>query len=440
MEKISESIKRYLLYIVTAYVLVDYVLRLSGMSFMVSLWDEFLFILLVGIWILLIAVKGIKPRASNLFIPLLIFYVAMFFIFFIKTNETAVAIMELRGLIQYTFWFFLAANLLSKRQEAKNICDIFIVVGLIVALYGIYQYIVGAEIPSTWVDKAETSIRTRAFSFIGSPNVLGSFLILEISIAFASFMVAKNWIKKRWYLLSSGIFVVCLVLTFSRAAWIVFFFAFILLSLWLDKRIIIALLILVCITPIVVPSVYNRVAYMLSPQYMASSAEGGRIARWSMAMDYWQGDPLTGLGLGRFGGGVAIANFPKSAYSVDNYYLKLGTETGLIGLAAFLFLVISVSRLGRRWLDEINDPYLKTLGTGIFVGLIAVLGHNMVENMFEFPLMSVYFWFFLGMLYALPRLEDRHEGTVPKLLAADQENMSIVEKRRDDTGETVPGA
>ncbi|MGR6837142.1 O-antigen ligase family protein [Syntrophomonas erecta] len=405
METKLENLQRFLLYIVTAYVLIDYGLRSHGPAVMASLWDELLFIAIVGLWILLVALKGIKPHGGKLLLPLLIFYGTVFFIYLIKTQETAIAIMELRALLEYTFWFFVAVNLVSGRQQVKNLCDIFLVVGVIVALYGIYQYITGVEIPSTWVDQAEAGIRTRAFSFIGSPNVLGSFLILQISIAFASFMATQNWLKKRIYLGVSGILLLCLVFTLSRGAWLVFFFAFILLGLWLDKRIILVLVVLAMLTPVAVPSVYNRMAYMLSPQYVASSETGGRIARWTQAVEYWQGEPTTGLGLGRFGGGVAIANFPGSAYSVDNFYLKIATEMGIVGLSAFLYLILSALRVGRRSLEQINDRYLHILGTGIFVGLVAVLGHNFVENMFEFPLMATYFWFFLGVLVALPLVE-----------------------------------
>lgn len=410
MERFSQALSRYLLYIVPAYVLVDYFLRLSGSSLLVSLWDEILFILIAGSWVLHIAVKGVKPASGGLLIPLLLFYSVVFFNYLAVSGEPAVAMMELRAVIQYSFWFFLALNLVSSKQQVKNICDLFLLVGLVVALYGIYQYIAGVEMPAAWVDKAEVGIRTRAFSFIGSPNVLGSFTILNISIAFASFMASSNWLKKRLYLGTAGISALCLVFTLSRGAWLVFFFAFILLALWLDKRIIIALLILAFITPVAVPSVYNRMAYMLSPQYVASSSEGGRIAGWSKAVEYWQAEPATGLGLGRFGGGVAIANFPKGAYSVDNYYLKLATETGLMGITAFLYLLFSVVRKGKRAVDRAPDPYLKVLGTGILVALIAILGHNMVENLFEFPLISTYFWFFLGVLLALPLISDPEVG------------------------------
>ncbi|MGI6452588.1 MAG: O-antigen ligase family protein [Syntrophomonadaceae bacterium] len=406
MQGLIKSVNNWLLYIVPGYVLVDYYLRNSGFGFMASLWDELLFIMLVSVWVIKIAQTGEKPLASSLVLPLIIFYVAVLFVFFVKGGEIQVAVVELRALIQYTFWFFLALNLVSTSQQVKKICDIFLAVGLIVALYGIYQYITGAEIPSTWVDRAEGSVRSRAFSFIGSPNVLGSFLIMQISISFASFMAARHWLKKRIYLGLTGISLLCLIFTLSRGAWLVFFFAFILLGLWLDKRIIALLIILALITPVAVPSVYNRVAYMLSPEYIASSEQGGRIARWSQAVDYWEGAPMAGLGLGKFGGGVAIANYPDAAYSVDNFYLKILTEMGIIGLAAFLYLVFSVLRVGKRAISLARDRYTAVLGTGIFVGLVAVLGHNMVENMFEFPLMATYFWFFAGILVAIPELKQ----------------------------------
>lgn len=409
MQRLFETINRYLIYLLTAYVLVDYLVRNTGLSFLSSSWDELLFILIIGVWILLSGVKRAHPIGGKLVIPLMLFYTVVFLIFFIKKGETSIALMELRAIIEYTFWFFIGLNLVQDRQQAKNVCDIFLVVGLVVALYGIYQYVAGVEIPASWVDKAEGSVRSRAFSFLGSPNVLGSFLILHITIAFSSFMAARHWLKKRVYLGTTAISFLALVFTLSRAAWLVFALAFLLLALWLDKRIILALLLLAVITPIAVPSVGDRVAYMMSPEYAESSAEGGRVARWSKAAEYWRAEPATGLGLGKFGGGVAIFAYPDSAYSVDNYYLKIGTEMGYIGLLAFLFLLLSGIRQGKKALDNVQDPYLRLLGTGIFVGLLAILGHNLVENMFERPLMATYFWFFLGILIAFPMLDKVRE-------------------------------
>jgi len=149
MQRLFETIQRYLVYFLTAYVLVDYLVRNSGLSFLASSWDELLFILIIGVWILLSGVKRVHPVGGKLVIPLLLFYTVVFLTFLIKNGETSIALMELRALIEYTFWFFVGLNLVRDRQQAKNVCDIFLVVGLVVALYGIYQYVAGVEIPAS---------------------------------------------------------------------------------------------------------------------------------------------------------------------------------------------------------------------------------------------------------------------------------------------------
>jgi len=102
-----------------------YFLRLSGSSLLVSLWDEILFILIAGSWVLYIAVKGVKPKSGGLLIPLLLFYSVVFFNYLAVSGEPAVAMMELRAVIQYSFWFFLALNLVTSKQQVKNICGPF---------------------------------------------------------------------------------------------------------------------------------------------------------------------------------------------------------------------------------------------------------------------------------------------------------------------------
>lgn len=81
MERIAETVNKYLLYLITSYVLIDYGLRHTGYSMLASLWDEILFIIIVGLWVIWAAIKGIRPIASNLLLPLLLFYAVLVFNF-----------------------------------------------------------------------------------------------------------------------------------------------------------------------------------------------------------------------------------------------------------------------------------------------------------------------------------------------------------------------
>jgi len=84
----------------------------------------------------------------------------------------------------------------------------------------------------------------------------------------------------------------------------------------------------------------------------------------------------------------------------------VGTETGWIGLLATLLLILTGLRRARSSLNAIDDDYLKIMGLGILAGLVGILAHNCVENVFEVPMMASYFWFFLGLVAALSQVQE----------------------------------
>lgn len=410
----------YTLFLVVAYVLLDYGLRTySPFPFLVGVWDELLFIIIVGILLVRTGLQKLSPQGTGLLVPFLLYLCVYVFLFIIKSPEISAAVEGLRVYLQYILWFFVAANLLFSRSQFKWLCDVFLLVVFMVALHGVYQYYIGVEIPTSWYDsKVETSITTRVFSIIGSPNILGSLMVLAIPIALASLLASKSYLKKFVY---GGVFLAmlaCLVFTFSRGAWLALGFTVILMGLWLDRRIIWGLLIVAILTPVLMPSVYDRLAYMTTSEYIASSERGGRLGRWTQTLATWQGAPATGVGLGRFGGAVAARFYPDDSFYADNFYLKTGAEAGWMGLISLLLLVVTGLRLARSSLDKIDDPYTLALGLGVLTGLLGILAHNAVENIFEVPMMATYFWFFLGLLVALPRIttgaggsEEQYEET-----------------------------
>ena len=66
-------------------------------------------------------------------------------------------------------WFFVGSNLLLNKGQARALVNWLVILGTLVALHGVYQYIIGVPIPENWVDSAET-VRTRVFSIVGSPQ------------------------------------------------------------------------------------------------------------------------------------------------------------------------------------------------------------------------------------------------------------------------------
>lgn len=259
------------------------------------------------------------------------------------------------------------------------------------------------------MDQAETAVRTRVFSVVGSPNVLGSFFVLMIPITLSQALAAGSKAEKIFYLACLAPMLASLIFTYSRGAWIAFAVGLIIYGLLYNWRILIGLVFGAFAGLMAVPGISSRINYLLSPEYLMSSSKGGRIERWTKAIEVWQAHPLVGEGFGRFGGAVADRNIPGSIY-VDNFYLKTLAESGIIGLLALILLFFAGLRCSLNSFNRLTDPYFRCLAAGIIAGLCGVLVHNSVENIFEVPMMASYFWLLLGTVAALPYMQ-KHSHT-----------------------------
>ncbi|NPV93438.1 MAG: polymerase [Firmicutes bacterium] len=403
------------LYLVVGYVLFDYFIRqFPGTSWLAGVWDELLFFSIIGLWAVGSLWDG-NPhyRPSALGWPIMVFVSVSTFLLLVVSPQFNIAFEGWRVVVEYILWYFVGLNLLSSRGQAKGLMITFLILGTVLALHGIYQYAIGVEIPSSWIDSQhETAVRTRAFSILGSPNVLGSLFVLIIPMGLALFLSEKEKARQLLYLTSLGLLSVCLLFTFSRGAWLSLAGALVFFGLRQDRRVIVLLLLVIIATPAIFPSASERLAFLTTPEFRASSEAGGRLARWEISLDRWERHPYTGLGLGRFGGAVANRHEETRWFYTDNYYLKTATEMGLIGLTAFLWLLLNCLRAGSQAIARLRDPYWQLLGVGILAGLIGVLLHNTVENIFEVPALTTYFWFWLGILVGLGQLDHDRVGNV----------------------------
>lgn len=397
-----------LLWLVFSYILVDYGLRkfFGTTSSLASNWDELLLIFTFLAWPVQMALRGkLTYRLTPLDFPILLYLAAAAFLFLARSPQLGIAVEGVRVYVEYLLWFFVASNLTLNKRQVRALINWLVLLGTLVALHGVYQYIIGVPIPSTWLDSTE-NVRTRVFSIVGSPNVLGSFLVLIIPITVSQLLSARGRLLKYFYALCLVPMVLSLLFTYSRGAWLAMAGALVIYGFLYNWRILLALMAGAYAAPRVIPGIASRIGYMLSPAYLLSSARAGRVARWNMALDKLQNHPLVGEGFGRFGGAVAARNIPSSNY-VDNFYLKTAAESGILGLAAFTWLLISGIRCALNSYRRLTDNYLKGLAVGLISGLLGVLLHNGVENIFEVPMMTVYFWLLMGMLAALPYLKGQ---------------------------------
>lgn len=158
-----------------------------------------------------------------------------------------------------------------------------------------------------------------------------------------------------------------------------------------------------------VPPVANRILYLLSPEYFASSMKGGRIIRAIDGFNLFVNNFWTGMGLGQYGGSVALSHKLNKSVSLDNYYLKTAVEMGIFGLIALLALLYGTVAWCSRALSKIRDKAQKEWARGIVAGIFGIVMYNLLENMLEIPLISSYFWMLAGVVMFLGYGQYRKE-------------------------------
>jgi glycosyltransferase involved in cell wall biosynthesis len=123
--------------------------------------------------------------------------------------------------------------------------------------------------------------------------------------------------------------------------------------------------------------------------------------------------PLLGVGPGRFGGTVAFlthspvyteyhVNLPTELTSIDLFWLHIWGETGIIGLAIFIWLMVQTERT--IWRAYRKGAFRRWHGitAGVFGIVIAFSLATFFGNALEVDALSAPFWALVGIAIALP--------------------------------------
>lgn len=404
-------------YVLALYALIDYLFR-THITGLASIWDELFLIAMAGLWMY----KGVRYRREELCkqTPLDVsiwIFIGTFVILLLLSPVFSIGVEGLRSIVQYMIWYFLVLQLLKDKKGVNRLLAVFACLAGCLAIHGVFQYIVGVEMPDSWVSGSET-IRTRVYSILSSPNIFGSLNLLALPVTFSLARTAEGKRVKAMYYVLCAFMVGALAFTYSRGAWLGAVCAIGIYVLVKNKKLVVPAILFGILILIFVPAIRNRLLFMFTSTYLSSSMKAGRLIRWLTALDILKEHPLTGLGLGQFGGAVAMNNGLSTlvngevvnTYYMDNYYLKIAVEAGIIGLAVFLWLMYQVVMVSLKTIGMTTDVQMKEWEIGILAGLAGVIFHNLVENVFEVPLMTSMFWMLAAVMMQMWYLNYKKEG------------------------------
>jgi putative inorganic carbon (HCO3(-)) transporter len=127
-----------------------------------------------------------------------------------------------------------------------------------------------------------------------------------------------------------------------------------------------------------------------------------RLAHWEAALAMLADHPLLGVGIGNYVPvypAYAVPGWKDPLGHAHNQYLNVAAETGLVGLAAYLFLVAAWA--GHAWRAVRS---LSGYAQGVSLGVLGVLGslatHSLFDNLYVHG-MNMHLALLLGLLFVL---------------------------------------
>ena len=330
-------------------------------------------------------------------------YIAVVAVSLVVASDVMLSMFELFLLVQMFLVYIYIIGTVRTRQDV-----VFVVVMLFIAVFLASLIVIGLRFVGHSISIGGLYARidqgTRVGGTVGSPNTAASYLTLFLAPAFAALLARLGTRHKSLSALVFGLGMVALIFTLSRGGWIAFILSMAILYLLTWRRGQISLLApLVALSGVLIVALLfqNTVAARLSDSD-ASSAEG-RLYMIRLAWKIIQDHPILGIGANNFA--IAIPRYATPDFSgawlhvVHNKYLLVWSETGIIGLIAFLlFLAATLHRGWRCW--RLNDPLLSPLALGFTAAIVGQMGH-MFLDIFHSRSQVQSLWIVAGLIGAM---------------------------------------
>lgn len=307
----------------------------------------------------------------------------------------------------FIMFYFVIVNSITTQKKIEWMQRIFVIVGLCVSLYGIYQYVfAGTFASSSFVDKEMfEDISTRVNGTFDNPNVMGEYLLFVIPIAATYLWKEKKWFQKIIVLGIIGIILISLALTYSRGCYLGIVASIGIFMLLVNLKFILLFLAGIISLPMILPaSIMNRIT---SIGNTSDSSTSYRISIWKgaidMIKDYWY-RPI--------GQGTVAFNriYPLYSYSgvgaehTHNLFLQMIIELGILGVITFLGVIFKFYQTLGNALKICKDKVLSIQIIAFISGMSGFLVQSLFDNTWYNNRIILIFWIFVGLAMVLTNL------------------------------------
>ena len=332
--------------------------------------------------------------------PLLFFWIALLLstIFSIDPYYSHAVLLE--RYLGYILFFFLGSYLIKDNRRTLFLLGAILFSSMVMGIGGLWDHVHNPQI--------------RLDSSFGYLISITHFLVIYTPLNCIVFLFIKNKFFKFSALFGLLFLFPSLIFTFSRGAWVSVLGSLLIVSFFKNRKIACCLLIVFILIGLFLPQyLQQRAITTVNPL-----AWGERLPLWKISLKIAADFPVFGAGLGMYEKILALYWKPSVLsprlphWDVHNNYLQVVSETGIIGLIAFIWIFISFFKhvfVTFKKMSEDQQVILMSLTGSVLASLIfAISASNITVGVQPVAM----FWFLFGMASGLIGLREDKVNTV----------------------------
>jgi len=329
--------------------------------------------------------------------------------------------------------FFLTSKIFSEGKHMERYIWLYVIPFIIVIIYAISRHL-GYGL---W-DKQAAHFVVKPF--YNDHTSYGASLALYLPFL-TMFTFSKQY-SRNFRLVSAAaltIVFVALILSYSRAAWLSVVIA---IGVWgiLILKIRFRPLLITFLSVLTLFIVFQKqivmelqknskqssadlITHLTSMSNITTDASNlERINRWSCALQMFDDRPVFGFGPGTYMFQYApyqlnrnwtiISTNAADGGNAHSEYLGPLSESGVLGLLTFLFLIGVVIYTAVHTYTRVKDPRLKKIVLVALLGLITYYIHGLMNNFLDTDKLSVPFWGFTAMIVAIDLISRQQDSAI----------------------------
>lgn len=305
---------------------------------------------------------------------------------------------------RYILIYYLVVNNIHSTSQIKKLGLIIVGSALAVTIFGFYQYLFSSGMSAEWVDYEQfPDLKFRVFSTLENPNLLAGFLVTMMSIAAGLGCRADMLRRRAMFLGVAAIMGVCLVLTYSRGAWLSVLAVVAVFGVLYNRKILWLILLLPLLSLFSHDVLLERLMSIMNPTDTSSTL---RLALWESTVAMIADHPIFGIGWGAYwmvypNYDFFINNASTRIVHAHNMYLNIAAEIGIPGLLAFLAITYGHIKTAAKLMNSLADKYTSGLLMGIAAGLVGLMINGLTDYIMFNIQMSMLFWMLNAIIAVL---------------------------------------